>query len=646
MTDKIIIKSNGESLEINPKFLDIEKLRSQAIESAVNLLNIENIAYIIYVDDKFDPVGQKEEYKARLKELKREGSFITSEKFNNIDWTGPIIRFESQIVELWDGFDDKKRLLYEVCTHINDEESANVIPALDIENCFGDRVKLMTPDEWFKDEYKLIKALEGNEKALCLFDFEFHSGNSLLEGKNGAQLAKNLIEMKELSEKIVCGIFSHKFSEMDEDEYRLKYAEDYAIELTKFYTISKFRFTFDPKINAFVEGIKNLLLHPYVEKLKIESLEVLKESNKKASDKIEMISPKTFNQIIQKSSLKEGVWEIGTLFRLYGILSKEENYNIISSSVIRQKFNDSIKKIREIDLTETGYNSKTANQQLIDLRNSELYLQGDIINKLHLPIANGDIFTINDKDYILLVQPCNLAIRAKEKECGIRNKNYNNAFLIPIQNFAKDKLNHTKNEILSPTNSVDKILCAYFPEFKILSLDFLDLTVFNENGQSFIDMKEPTLDNEVIHFPWKKRYECIFEKIVEIETRIQSFIKIKTSLAPKIDELKEKIRALTNDFANLQQEEKNRIKEEVQPIKDEKKGIEDHIKNLENNIYSIENFENFKLNSVKNYDVVHKTFTFKIKRVKHYKSPYSDDLLQNFMLYLSRNAFDHDFTNS
>lgn len=645
MTDRIIIKSNGESLEIKPKLLDKEKLRHEAIESAVNLLDIENIAYIIYVDDKFDPAGQKEEYKARLSKLKIDGSFITTEKFSSIDWTSPIPRFEAQITALWDSSEDKKKLLYEVCTHINDEESANVIPALDIENCFGDRIKLMTPDEWFNDDYKLIKDLSDNQKALCLFDYEFHSGNSLLDGKNGAQLAKNLIEIEEHSEKIVCGIFSHKFSETDEDEYRIKYAQDYAIELTKFYTISKFRFTFDPKISAFVEGIKNLLLHPYVEKLKIESLEVLKESNKKASTKIENITPKTFNQIIQKSSLNEGVWEISTLFRLYGILSKEENYNLISNPVIRQRFNDSIKKIREIDISETGYKTKVTNQQLIDLRNSELYLQGDVINKLHLPIANGDIFKINNKDYILLVQPCNLAIRAKEKESGIRSKNYNNAFLIPLQFFSKAELSHTKNEILSPTNNKDKILCAYFPEFKILSLDFLDLTVFNENGHSFIDMKEPNFVNDVIHFPWKKRYEYIFEKISEIEIRIQSFLTINSSLAPKIDELKEKIRELTKDFKTLKQEEKNKIIAILQPIKDEKTALENHIKTLESNIYSIENFESFKLNSEKNYDIGNRTFSFNIKRIKHYKSPFSDDLLQNFMLYMSRNAFDHDFTS-
>src|SRR5690606_17660372 len=166
---------------------------------------------------------------------------------------------------------------------------------------------------------------------------------------------------------------------------------------------------------------------------------------------------KTYNQVIQKSSIKEGVWEVSTLFWLYGILSKEENFNMISDSDIRKKFNSSIERIRLIDNADTGYVSKITNQQLIDLRNSELYLNGDLINKLHLPISNGDIFNIKGKLFVLLVQPCNLAIRAKDTECGSRSKNYNNAFLIPLKEFSKEQLNHTKQEVLSPTNTTEKV---------------------------------------------------------------------------------------------------------------------------------------------------------------------------------------------
>lgn len=627
----------GEASAVLPN----QDLRNKAIETTVKLLDTENIAHIIYVDDKFDIEGQKAEFVGRVKSLKNQQKYIDGGSFVEFNWTGP----DDLINRLWDQSEQKGVLLNEVCRFENDDESANVIPALEIISYFGDKVIPMTPDEWKQNDYALLKGLERGKRAICLFDFEFQSGNKLIEGRNGAQLAHLLLEQEEIGDKVVCGIFSHKFREDQEDEIRLEYAAQYGINKSKFYTVSKYRYYFDPLIAGFSEGIKNLLLQPHVEILKQESLDVLKKSNEKAWQRIDDITPKTFNQIIQKSSLKEGVWEVSTLFRLYGILSKEENFNMISDSDIRKKFNSSVERIRLIDNADTGYISKIPNQKLIDLRNSELYLKGELVNKLHLPISNGDIFNIKDKLYILLVQPCNLAIRAKDTECGLRSKNYNNAFLIPLREFSKEQLNHTKQEVFSPTNTSEKVLCAYFPEFKVLSLEYLDLTVFNEKGESFINMTIPELDNDVIHFPWKKRYFHIFEKLVVLEGKIKSFIHIKSLINPKIEELSLSIRELTKDISKIGQEEKAKIIEKLNPIKSEKKDLVNHLKSMEESIYSIENFDSFNLNHINNYNEGTRTFSFEIMRERHYKSPYSDDLLQNFMQYLSRNAFEHDFTS-
>lgn len=632
--------STNIKVEATAPFLN-EDLRNKAIETTVHLLDTENIAHVIYIDDKFDIEGQKAEFVGRVKSLKDQQKHIEGGSFVEFNWDGP----DELINKLWDESEQKGILLNEVCRFENDDESANVIPALEIISYFGNKVVPMTPDEWKQNDYALLKGLEEGKKAICLFDFEFQSGNKLIEGRNGAQLAHLLLEQEDVSEKVVCGIFSHKFREEQEDEIRLEYAAQYRINKAKFYTVSKYRYYFDPLIAGFSEGIKNLLLQPHVEVLKQESADVLKKSNEKAWQRIDEITPKTFNQIIQKSSLKEGVWEVSTLFRLYGILSKEENFNMISDSDIRKKFNSSIERIRLIDNAETGYISKIPNQQLIDLRNSELYLKGDLVNKLHLPISNGDIFNIKEKLFVLLVQPCNLAIRAKDTECGSRSKNYNNAFLIPLKEFSKEQLNHTKQEVLSPTNTPEKVLCAYFPEFKVLSLDYLDLTVFNETGDSFINMTIPELDNDVIHFPWKKRYQNIYERLTEVEGKISAYLYIEKSITPKIEEILGNIRELTKDLKNLGKEEKIQVFEKVKPLREEKDNLTRNLKVLEESIYSLENFDGFNLNHINNYDEGTRTFSFEIKRERHYKSPYSDDLLQNFMLYLSRNAFEHDFTS-
>ncbi|MBB4034140.1 hypothetical protein GGR21_000025 [Dysgonomonas hofstadii] len=639
MKEKIVVHSSEESLVIIPKESNIINLRKKAIDSISNLLDVENIAQIIYIDDKFDIESQKEEYKARLIKLKHEKKYLKSEEFDDLDWDAPTPKFETDIAKLWEKSEDKSALLLEICSHDKNDEDANVIPALEIERYFGNRIKLMTPDEWVADKHNSIVALEKDQRVICLFDFEFQNGSPLVCRSNGALLAKNILDKKRLADKVVCGIFSHKFTEEQEDEYRELYCSQYKIKKDLFYTISKFRFAFDPQIIGFLEGIKNLLLLKYVELLKVESLKLLSKSNKRATTKIQNISPKTFNQIIQKSSVKEGVWEVNTLFRLYGILSKVENFNMISDKEIRKKFNESIRRIRGIDIVDTGYTSNIKNQQLIDLRTSELYISGSILNKLHLPLANGDIFEIKGKEYMLLVQPCNLALRST----GSRSNEYDNAFLLPIKLFKKEELNHTKHEVHTPSNASGKILCAHFSDFKILSLNFLDLTVFNEEGRSIIDMKNPQLVNDVIHTPWKKRYHEIQKSLVVLENTINSFKYVENNIILQVSQIDAELKVLAEALKSPAKKEE--ALRNMQPLREKRKHLIDHLKTIESSVYSIDNFETFKISNLESYDIANRIFSFDIKRVKHYKSPYSDDLLQKFMLYLSRNAFEHDFTS-
>lgn len=622
--------------------IDIKTLKNKAVNAINQLLDIEKIDMIIYVDDKFDIDGQKEEFIAKAKELKNNNATLKNKLFDGLDLQGP----DQAIKKFWDESSNKEELVIAIYKEgeIVEEQVGNLIPALEVSDILRTTVTPLTPDEWMKEGYDLIKNLEPNKLAICLFDFEFQKGNSSVVGKNGVDLASKILEDPDLKNKVICGIFSSKFNETDEDSIREEYAKEYHLDKNSFYTISKFRYYNDPKIAGFTEGIKNLLLLRHVETLKQESLKILNSSNQNASKVISNITPKTFNQIVQKSSLKEGIWEVSTMFRLYNLISKKENYNSIADKEQRAVFNDSIAKIRKIDLIETGYNSGVENAQLTKLRDDELYLDKHIMNKLHLPISNGDIFKINNKHYILLVQPCNLAIRAGKNDTGLRSKGYNNAFLVPIHQYNKNEKSHTKREIFSTSNTDSLTNFAYFPEFKVLPLEYLDLTVFNENGIASIDMNVSKLDNDLIHAPWLKRYEYIFTKISKYEEKIQSIHQIKDIIRNEIKLLNNEIREATANLNSKSQEEKNNIIESITPLKNKQKDLKNSLKHIEEKIYTIENFDSFGLNTATSYDNQARIFTFDITRIKHYKSPYSNDLLQHFMLYLSRNAFDHDFT--
>ena len=60
----------------------------------------------------------------------------------------------------------------------------------------------------------------------------------------------------------------------------------------------------------------------------------------------------------------------------------------------------------------------------VKIRHKEIYSNGELINSLHKPIENGDIFQINDEKFILVAQPCDMMVRGKGNSAGKRTAKY------------------------------------------------------------------------------------------------------------------------------------------------------------------------------------------------------------------------------
>lgn len=572
------------------------EIKSQKATNAIlSLLQQEGIKKILYIDDKFDPEQQKEFFIGQMKAVKKSENFPTNiPLFETINWTLPGPAFDKQIDEFWENPENKKIGIHQICEFMGGEEGANVIPALEIEDVLAGHIDLLTPDEWQKNKDDELQKLGDGEHYLCLFDYELKGFTGVNGEKNGIELAKKIIESQD-GAKVYCGIFSHKYSIEDEDKFRLQYAEDNSIDIKTFYTISKSRFAHDPKLSAFAEGIKNVISLRYIEDLKNKSKNIIKESFKKSLNEFDNLSPKTFNQIVQKSSLIEGVWEANTLFRLQNILQDYSNYELLTDNDKRTPFEESLVKIREIDSVDTGYKYPDKDLNAIEIHKKEIYLKGEIINKLHFPTSNGDIFEIGDKEYILLAQPCNLALRND----GKRSYLYEKAFLVPLDNKEfKNSIHKKLKKVTDQGNSY-----AILPAFKVISLNILDLSVYNDEGKCFMDLNINRISNPLIHFPWLKRYEKIHREFNKQGKAYIAFNDIKSQLKGK---LKGEIDSLNPFFKTP------------------------------------ECVKGFKLGNHNIFNIQKKSFDFGIRRVKNCREPYSTDLLQGFMQYLSRNGFDVD----
>lgn len=601
MSEKITISLKGENLHIIPK--NNPNLTSTAVNAINTLLEKEGIEKVLYIDDKFDVEAQKGFFIGMMKQVKSSGNFPNESIFEeDVNWNLPDAAFDKIILKLWEEADSKKDLIHAVSNIIGDNESSNIIPALEFKDYFsGDNVILLTPEEWIEKKDEILDAVTGENKVLCLFDFELENFTGPNNEKNGIQLAKELIESG-YEDKVICGIFSHKYSEEQEDSYRKQYSKEFGLSKKYFCTVSKSRFAFDPKLIGFAEGIKYILITRYIEDLKTKSIKILKKSNKKTIKDFKNVSPKTFNQIIQKSSYKEGIWEIESLFRLNTILNSDANFSSLLEEEVRKDFDSSVLSVRSIDSIYTGYSKKISPESL-QIREKELYTNQDYLNNLNLPISNGDIFEIDSKKYILAVQPCNLALRNN----GKRSRSYNKGILIPLIDLDEKKFNSTTSYKLYRSDSSDKILCALFSEYQNIKFDILDLTVFNSGSYAIIDMNVRNVnDNNVIQESWKKRYKAIHKNFAKEEKVYQAYKTIREKLNGKF----------TSEF-NL-------------------------LNSFFNNPYST---KKFKIKNLEVYDYENRVFDFKIKRVKRYKEPYSTDLLHNFMSYLSRNGFDVDYTS-
>ena len=601
MSEKIILSLKEETLHIIPK--ENPSLTDTAVKAINTLLDKEGIEKILYIDDKFDIEAQKAFFLGMLKQIKNSGTYPSDDNFvESINWQLPLAAFNKEILKIWEETKDKKKLIHNVSNLIGDNESSNITPALEFKDYFpGENALLLTPYEWIERKKEILDSIPEGRKVLCLFDFELENFTGPNNETNGIQLIKELIESG-YSEKVICGIFSHKYTEEEEDTYRKIYRKEFDLKKKHFCTISKSRFAQDPQLSGFAEGIKYILITRYIEDLKSKSIKILKESNEKSIKDFKKISPKTFNQIIQKSSYREGVWEVESLFRLNTILNSDSNFSSLLEEKVRQDFDESVLSVRDLDSINTGYNKKISPESLL-IREKELYTSQDYLNVLNLPIANGDIFEIDSQKYILAVQPCNLALRSK----GIRNRSYNKGILIPLMDLDKKNFNPETSYKLYRTDSNNKILCALFSEYQNIKLDILDLTVFNSESSAIIDMNNKNVnDNNVIQESWKKRYKIIHKTFLKEEKVYQAYNTIRQKLDGKFtSEFK-----LLNSFFNNPSLTKE-----------------------------------FKIKDLEVYDYQNRIFNFKIKRVKRYKEPYSTDLLHSFMAYLSRNGFDIDFTS-
>jgi hypothetical protein len=551
-----------------------------------SLFSKAKISKVAYIDDRFDTDKFKDEFVGSLMELYKSNKKVENIGFVEWDIAEPV--FTHRIAEIWEKANDPERnefleKIYEAKGA--DEEVTNISGVINLPEYLKDFIIPYSPATWEKEkEIFFGENANGEQRVLCIFDKE------LEQGKDGIKLLEEVL-LGKYYEKTYCAVFSQHVSIGNEFRQKKKWVEEKNISdevANKFYPISKETLQVEPW--GFIEGIKNVLVVEEIEKLKKHSKEIIQKAQKKVVADLENLTPESYNQIIQRSSKIEGVWEMNTLFRVTNILQDNALKTSITKVEERIKFNSSISTIRDFDEIKIKDNPVRWNEQTEDLRGKEIFESGDIINTLHYPLANGDIFQLGTKEYILIAQPCNLSFR----KGGKRENNFELVSLVQL--FPKQK-----GKYCEQISSLEK--WVRFPSNSSIKLDVLDLAAYDDEGICKIQFEKKLQNDLSFHQPALDRYEKL--------------IALYSKCAATLDDLQEILDG---------SEKRNQYQHLLKPV--------------------ITLNSSFTGLPRKPYNIQNKEFNFNIKRTKRLKEPYSTHLLQQFMLYLSRNAFEHDISRS
>lgn len=535
-------------------------------EDLKKIFQLRNIQHIVYVDDEFSGYNAyKDNCNARchyLLDIKGELPFDCD---------------SSTIDEEFETWWSKGELLGDFITTQNIQRGTTRIEQNLYELCSDeiDNISL-SPEQFVEKRGELISQAEG-EKTLFLVDKELTGGIS----------SDYIIELLHDVPNKYVALFSGTFK--PEEEISAWLNND---ALNNIYPISKTRLEND----SFVEGVRNVIWLESISALRDHSIALLRDAFDKVSDSLKAIDPASFDKIVVEVSRKEGCWEFDTLYRIILLMLTQTVQKSItdqSNYAIFQQFTHDVRDVKDVLV---NVHSALINDEMVQaLQEQELYDDGVYLNSVYAQIGNGDIFTIGDnrKMYMLLCQPCSLAIR----DGGKRSYDLDYAFLVPI-------IDHPKNTYAETLKSVGEEFYVDFSACKRISLDILDLVAYNQEGLAKINLKDEIPQNMsgyIFQENMLYRYQRIREKIAKYYRMYQ---------------------AVQN--SNMKGEEKQIC------ISHFRKPYEMGDPLMVKAPTHVNPNELF----------------FKIQRVKRYKEPYVQDLLQKFMRYLSRPGFAPDLTKN
>jgi len=365
-------------------------------------------------------------------------------------------------------------------------------------------LKNLSYRNWKNSSHDYLKSNIAKE-TLFLFDQDLtKEGGS---DREGIKIIKDILSK---NDRLFCGLLSHTFEPDNEYDDWKRFSEEHQIDKDRFLLIAKRRLEEDE--TGFVRMLRLTLMNRACGNFKDEISNIITKTIDESKKEINDLNIYDFESIVFQTSIKEGIWEPDTLFRLYQLFQRDK---VRLQALTNRNLHESSDKIRQISSIKIDSNVNTQSR-LWKIQRQEYYEEGNHINRLRMPIVLGDIFQMidnNTKKFILIAPPCSLMIRKK----GERANQFNQVILAEIAKEKKESKNidhYYELPYFDEDYHEGEYIVNFSKTYTVL-LCILDLCVFNENGQARMSIDDPR--PEWLIPSWKMRFDKLekeFKKII------------------------------------------------------------------------------------------------------------------------------------
>lgn len=590
------------------------ELTELAKASISKLLHERKVERVVIVDDVIDYAIELPEILGFLRSMPSDELTKFTARFNDeLESIADIDELKDALTEKWRDIAISRQITIrdaaaKIVTADFDQNHKKDLQVLSkIRDCISDiDLSCISPSTWMRDRDALMLPPSENGVVLCLFDQDLSKCKGFTSNgtASGIGLLKEVVSQGHTH--VLVGILSHNISVTgsgNEFDFWRGSATNEGLSLSSFLPISKERLA--GRFDEFAKQLKFALVNQLSESVKEELMEVYQKAVSDAKEKVRDFDVYNFNHIVMDSSYKEGVSEMETFIRVVDIYAQRKADELSIETGYLGRVQSLLNQVRSINAVDTGV-AETLPEESVrnQLRHDELYVASNVLNKSHSPVQCGDIFRIGSDEFILLVQPCDLMVRSS----GIRGTNENPRKLIgpllrmsdkfvTLEDHRRSKVGYAFLQYIEPTNNKGKQV--EFDNCYYISIDVLDLAVFNDDGACRIDLSTSIEPPASMHYPWVKRHEKL-----TLEWNAMKDI---------IEGAAAEIEALTNETV------KKLAWDGLLPCL---------------TIPSL-----IKTDKVYNAEV----FDFGIRRVLRLKEPEASSMLRAYMQYLAREAKDHDF---